>query len=165
MRPRNATESWCQPISLHRSASTKRRSCVENVLVESSCRKQTLKRGGDRERISLDALQIVALHRRPDLLALHAALERLANDHPEIARLVSLTCFAGLTIEQTSQALGISHRTAELLNATGLTPRRGCWRRFAGQSCALPIRNSGCYACLWCGPKRRKNYPVTPHRI
>jgi len=86
---------------------------MRRILVESARRKQTLKRGGDRDRISLDGAQATAPHRHPDLLALDAALERLAVDHPEIARLVSLRYFAGLTMEQTAKALGISLRTAE----------------------------------------------------
>jgi RNA polymerase sigma factor (TIGR02999 family) len=86
---------------------------MRRILVESARRKQTLKRGGDRQRILLDAEQITDPHRHPDLLALDEALERLAVDHPEIARLVSLKYFAGLTMEQTAQVLGLSLRTAE----------------------------------------------------
>jgi RNA polymerase sigma factor (TIGR02999 family) len=86
---------------------------MRRILVESARRKQTLKRGGGRERISLDVAQITAPHRHPDLLALDEALERLAAEQPEIARLVSLRYFAGLSMEQTALALGISLRTAE----------------------------------------------------
>jgi RNA polymerase sigma factor (TIGR02999 family) len=86
---------------------------MRRILVESARRKQTLKRGGDRERILMDVAQITAPNRHPDLLALDEALERLAVDQPEIARLVSLRYFAGLSMEQTALALGTSLRTAE----------------------------------------------------
>jgi RNA polymerase sigma factor (TIGR02999 family) len=86
---------------------------MRRILVESARRKQTLKRGGDRERLPLDPDQIPTPGKRPDLLALDAALTQLAIDRPELARLVSLRYFAGLTMEQTAKALQVSLRTAE----------------------------------------------------
>lgn len=86
---------------------------MRRILVESARRKQTLKRGGDRERISIDVTQITAPHRHPVLLALDEALERLAVDQPEIARLVSLRYLAGLRMPQTARAIGTSLRTTE----------------------------------------------------
>lgn len=46
------------------------------------------------------------------ILALHDALERLAQSHPEKARLVEMRYFAGLTEEESASALGLSRRTA-----------------------------------------------------
>ena len=51
--------------------------------------------------------------RHPDLLALDEALTRLADTRPEVARLVSLRYFAGLTMPQVAKALGMPLRTAE----------------------------------------------------
>jgi len=86
---------------------------MRRILVESARRKQTLKRGGDRERLPLNADQIPASGKHPNLLALDEALTHLAIDRPELARLVSLRYFAGLTMEQTAKALQVSLRTAE----------------------------------------------------
>jgi len=86
---------------------------MRRILVESARRRQALKRGGDRERLPLDADQMPAAGKRPDLLALDEALTQLAVDRPELARLVTLRYFAGLTMEQTAKALQISLRTAE----------------------------------------------------
>jgi len=86
---------------------------MRRILVESARRKQTRKRGGDRERLTLDVDQFPASGQRPDLLALDEALTQLAIDHPDLARLVSLRYFGGLTMEQTAKALQISLRTAE----------------------------------------------------
>jgi len=105
----NAAPQWNHRGHFYAAAAE----AMRRILVESARRKQTLKRGGDRDRISFDGVQATAPHRHPDLLALDAALERLAVDHPEIAQLVSLKYFAGLTMEQTAKALGISLRTAE----------------------------------------------------
>jgi RNA polymerase sigma factor (TIGR02999 family) len=86
---------------------------MRRILVESARRRQTLKRGGDWKRLPLDADQISTPEKRPDLLALDEALKELAVERPELARLVSLRYFAGLTMEQTAKALQVSLRTAE----------------------------------------------------
>ena len=86
---------------------------MRRILVEHARRKRTLKRGGDRERIPFDDQSVPAPQRDPDLLALDEALTRLAAERPKLARLVSLRYFAGLTMEQTANALLVSRRTAE----------------------------------------------------
>jgi RNA polymerase sigma factor (sigma-70 family) len=47
------------------------------------------------------------------LIALDEALAKLAEEHPEKAQVVKLRYFAGLTIEETSQAMGIGTSTAD----------------------------------------------------
>ncbi len=86
---------------------------MRRILVETARRKQSLKRGGGRERVPLEAVAMAAGERHPDLLALDAALTQLADERPELAQLVSLRYFAGLTLEQAAAALGVSLRTAE----------------------------------------------------
>ncbi len=87
---------------------------MRRILVEHARRKQTLKRGGDRKRVPFDE-QLAQTPQRDaaDLLALDEALTRLAVERPKLARLVSLRYFAGLTMEQTANALQVSRRTAE----------------------------------------------------
>ena len=78
-----------------------------------SCRsKQALKRGGGRDRVPLRESS-VATPARDDLLALDEALTRLDEHRPDIARLVTLRYFGGLTMEQAANSLNISLRTAE----------------------------------------------------
>lgn len=86
---------------------------MRRILVENARRKKALKRGGDRERRRLDTDQIPCSADHPDLLAIDEALTRLAIDRPELAQLVSLRYFAGLTMEQAAKSLQISLRTAE----------------------------------------------------
>ena len=86
---------------------------MRRVLVESARRKQSLKRGGGRERVLLEENQMIAPGRDPQLLALDEALTRLATHRPKAASLVSLRYFAGLTMEQAAASLGVSLRTAE----------------------------------------------------
>jgi RNA polymerase sigma factor (TIGR02999 family) len=89
---------------------------MRRILVEEARRRHALKRGGGRERETLDPEKVASpSNGRPvdDLLALDEALNKLAAEDPPKAELVKLRYFAGLTLEQASQALGISHNTAD----------------------------------------------------
>jgi len=83
---------------------------MRRILVDAARRKLTEKHGGGRVRVALEAVE--QLPERPErLVALDAALTRLADEEPQVAEVVNLRCFAGLTIEQTATALGLSVRT------------------------------------------------------
>ena len=86
---------------------------MRRILVESARRKKTLKRGGDRERVPIDEDQVPATEAHPDILALDEALSKLEEERPDLAQLVSLRYFAGLTMEQAAKALDVSLRTTE----------------------------------------------------
>jgi RNA polymerase sigma factor (TIGR02999 family) len=86
---------------------------MRRILVEAARRKRREKHGGDRNRVPVDDIAQAAPDRRHDLLALDAALTRLATEDPQAARLVELRHFAGLTIAEAAQALEISPRTAD----------------------------------------------------
>jgi len=85
---------------------------MRRILVDTARRRRRLKRGGDRERMNLDALELTVNNPPDDLLALDEALEELAQKHPKEAQLVKLRYFAGLTTDEAAAALGISVRTA-----------------------------------------------------
>jgi RNA polymerase sigma factor (TIGR02999 family) len=85
---------------------------MRRILVENARRKKALRRGGDRQRQNLDLAEPAAPRLSDDLLALDAALEKLAAKDRVKAELVKLRYFAGLTMEQTALALGISLATA-----------------------------------------------------
>ncbi|MGL4552773.1 MAG: sigma-70 family RNA polymerase sigma factor [Gemmataceae bacterium] len=88
---------------------------MRRILVEAARRKHRLRRGGDRERVDLDGLDVAAPERGDDLLALDEALTRLAAADPQAADLVKLRHFAGLTVREAADALGVSPRTADSL--------------------------------------------------
>jgi RNA polymerase sigma factor (TIGR02999 family) len=88
---------------------------IRRILVESARRRDSIKRGGDREREPLDTAQIVAPHISEDLLALDEALDRLTQQDAQSAELVKLRYFAGLTIPQAAEMLSISPRKADRL--------------------------------------------------
>ena len=84
---------------------------MRRILVEIARRKQRIRHGGPRKRIELGESAVADLQRSDDLLALDEALGKLSAEEPTVAEVVKLRYFAGLTIDQTAAALGISVRT------------------------------------------------------
>jgi RNA polymerase sigma factor (TIGR02999 family) len=86
---------------------------MRRILIDQARRKRRPKHGGGRSRVSLD--EALCLGELPDdnLLALDEALERFAVEEPAKSDLVKLHYFAGLSLEEAGQVLGISHRTAK----------------------------------------------------
>jgi RNA polymerase sigma factor (TIGR02999 family) len=81
---------------------------MRRILVERARRKRSHKHGGGLRRINLDKADALAAAPPDDLLTLDENLERLTSHDPKAAQLVKLHCFAGLTVEQAAEALGIS---------------------------------------------------------
>jgi RNA polymerase sigma factor (TIGR02999 family) len=88
---------------------------MRRILVEAARRKRREKHGGDRVRIELDACEPAAPDPRHDLIALDAALTRLAAEDPQAAKLVELRHFTGLTVAEAARVLEIAPRTADRL--------------------------------------------------
>jgi len=86
---------------------------MRRILVESARRKQTLKRGGGEKRVDVELVDSLVIDETLDLVALDEALTRLAQQQPVKAELVKLRFFAGLTMREAAEALGISLATAE----------------------------------------------------
>ena len=87
---------------------------MRRILIDNARRKGRPKHGGDLKRVDLDqAAAVTQPTSTDDLLALDEALTKLASHEPAKAELVKLRFFAGLTIPQAAQALGISEATAE----------------------------------------------------
>jgi RNA polymerase sigma factor (TIGR02999 family) len=85
---------------------------MRRILVESARRKRSGKHGGGLVRHDLENVELAAPELGEELLSLDMALDRLAEKDPVKARLVMLRHFAGLTIKEAAQALGISTMTA-----------------------------------------------------
>ena len=84
---------------------------MRRILVENARRKKRLKHGGDRERMSLDDVDLTIDGLPDDVVALDEALTKLAEDKPLMVQAIELRYFAGLTLEQIAEILGISERT------------------------------------------------------
>jgi RNA polymerase sigma factor (TIGR02999 family) len=86
---------------------------MRRILVENARRKHSRKRGGDRQQVRLEEVEIGAQAPAEELLSLNEALDRLdREDHPK-AELVKLRYFTGLSVEEAADVLGISRATAD----------------------------------------------------
>src|SRR5207244_1156281 len=86
---------------------------MRRILVERARRRHAQKRGGGLARIDLPDLAQPAQDDPVDLLALDEALARLEALHPQKAQVVKLRFFAGCSLEETAQMLGIARATAQ----------------------------------------------------
>ena len=86
---------------------------MRRILVESARRKARLKHGGGLQKWEVNETDAIVLSDPTNLLALDEALEKLTRDDKIKADLVKLRYFAGLTVEQAGQMLGISRATAD----------------------------------------------------
>jgi RNA polymerase sigma factor (TIGR02999 family) len=85
---------------------------MRRILVERARHKRSLKAGGDRRRLDLGDIEPAAAEPNVDLLELNEALENLQQHERRMAELIKLRFFAGLTIAQAAQVLGIALSTA-----------------------------------------------------
>src|SRR3981081_712215 len=87
---------------------------MRRILVDHARQHRADKRGGEFEKVPLDAANEPASKQEDiDLVALDAALTRLAEVDPEQSKLVELRYFAGLTIEDAAQVMSMSLGTAK----------------------------------------------------
>jgi RNA polymerase sigma factor (TIGR02999 family) len=88
---------------------------MRRVLVDAARARAARKRGGDHLRVSLGDAAASADLTPEELLDLDRALERLAALDPQMARVVMLRYFTGLSVEETGAVLGVSTRTVQRL--------------------------------------------------
>src|ERR1041384_7883081 len=86
---------------------------MRNILVDQARRKAAIKHGGGRRREDVDDVELPIAMPVADVLALDQALEELKRADPRQAVIVTLRFFAGLTGEQTAEALGVSVSTID----------------------------------------------------
>lgn len=89
---------------------------MRRILVDKARRKKSRKHGGNHRRIGLDEVDVAPGDDCPtdDLLALDEALTKLSQEDKTKVDVIQLRFFAGLTIEQTAEVLGISATTTKL---------------------------------------------------
>jgi RNA polymerase sigma factor (TIGR02999 family) len=86
---------------------------MRRILIDRARRKATEKHGGARQRLDLDDVEVAVDARSADLVALDEALTRFAAEEPVKAQLVTLRYFAGLSVQEAADVLGISRATAD----------------------------------------------------
>lgn len=105
----NNTQSWDSRGHFFSAAAE----AMRRILIDQARRKRSQRQGGGLQRHELDHVEIAATEPSGDLLALNEALARFEAKDKLKAELVKLRYFAGLTIPQAAEALGISSATAD----------------------------------------------------
>lgn len=85
---------------------------MRRILIENARKKQSLKRGGDLVRVEITIDEVAMDFDDHHLIRLDEALERLAKEDPDKAKLIELRFFGGMTVEQSCELLGISKATS-----------------------------------------------------
>jgi RNA polymerase sigma factor (TIGR02999 family) len=85
---------------------------MRRILIDNARRKRAEKRGRGDRRVDLEKAEVVASAPPDDLLALDEALDRLARQDALSGQLIKLHYFAGLSVEQAGEVLGLSRATA-----------------------------------------------------
>lgn len=86
---------------------------MRRILIDRARHRNSLKAGGGQARLDVNEIEIAEQEGEVDLLALDEALQKLERKHPRKAQLVKLRYFAGLTVTEAAEALGVSVSTAE----------------------------------------------------
>ena len=84
---------------------------MRRILVDYARRYRAAKRGGDAQRVDLDAAEVSLDQRSGMLIDLDEALGRLAELNPRLSQVVEYRFFGGMTEEETAEALGVTDRT------------------------------------------------------
>lgn len=86
---------------------------MRRILVDYALARQAAKRGGGRERVPLEDAMLTSDEDAGQILALNEALDGLERLEPRLARVVECRYFAGMSIEETASALGVSPATVK----------------------------------------------------
>ncbi|MFO0830060.1 MAG: ECF-type sigma factor [Phycisphaerales bacterium] len=86
---------------------------MRQILVDHARRKRRQKRGGNRARVELDAIEVAVEDSGVDVLALDEALTRLSVLEPRLARTVELRFFGGLSVDDTAEVLEVGTATVK----------------------------------------------------
>ncbi len=104
-----AKDSWANRRHFFGAASQ----AMRRILVDHARRRLADKRGAGLERVTLADLDVEAPQADVDVVALDDALTELQHDEPRLAQVVTLRVFAGMSIEQTADALELSPATVK----------------------------------------------------
>ena len=121
------------------------------VLVDHARTKLSERRGGARRRVTLDTQLADVADTSEELLFVHEGLERLGGVDAQLAQIVELRFFGGLTLHETAAALGVSRRTVD----------RG-WRTARAWWVQEFIRSSGSSAIVSGSPPKMRSKFQSP---
>lgn len=86
---------------------------MRRILIDDARRRRSIKRGGDLREVTYETTIVVDDGMEVDVFDLHRALEKLQRIDPELAELVELRYYGGLTIQEAADALKVSPATVK----------------------------------------------------
>lgn len=86
---------------------------MRHILVDYARRRTAQKRGGDEQRVTFDEALLEGQSKALEILALDEALEALGKLNQRLSQLVELRFFAGMSVEEVAEHLGVSDRTVK----------------------------------------------------
>ena len=100
---------WAGRVQFYHAAAE----AMRRILVEHARARGRIKRGGGARRIPLNLLDLAEEGDREEILALDEAVRRLEEHTPEIAAVVRLRFYAGLSVSETAEALSMGRRSVD----------------------------------------------------
>ena len=85
---------------------------MRRILIDNARRKRALRHGGNQRRIDIGDIDVAAIEKEDELLAINEALNEFATVDKQKAELVKLRYFTGMRIDEAAQILGVSIPTA-----------------------------------------------------
>ena len=86
---------------------------MRHILIDRARQRSSMRHGGNQQRVDIEHIDIpVDTDDDERLLAISAAVDKLTDEHPQIAELVKLRCFVGLEVTEAARVLGIPRATA-----------------------------------------------------
>jgi RNA polymerase sigma factor (TIGR02999 family) len=86
---------------------------MRRILIDNARRKRAQRHGGGQARVDIQELEVAAAAKDDELLAVHDALDKLAAEDKQMAELVKLRFFIGLTNKESAEILRVSEPTIE----------------------------------------------------
>lgn len=101
--------TWRDRAHFYRAAAE----AMRRILIDHARSRGRVKRGGEAKRVPINVCDIAELGDASEILALDEAISRLQEEDESSAEIVRFRFFAGLSVEQTAAALGLSERTVK----------------------------------------------------
>jgi RNA polymerase sigma factor (TIGR02999 family) len=103
----NDERLWSDHSHFYRAAAE----AMRRILIDHARAKKGARRGGDRRAIPLDLVELAAESSGEEILAVAEAISRLEEENADVAEIVRLRFYVGLSVEETARAMGVSERT------------------------------------------------------
>jgi RNA polymerase sigma factor (TIGR02999 family) len=109
IRVGGASQSWENRAHFFGAAAE----AMRRILIDRARSKDAVRHGGGLERLNIEDVEIAGVAQDDELIAVHEALDEFAAHDPQKAELVKLRYFAGMTLAEAADVLGISVPTAK----------------------------------------------------